>query len=257
MYGECRNGHQMWLTQTSCPKCGGTLRTVDTPPATYWGAPAWPTTTVALPPEQLAQVQRLVRRDEHLLWAGRPDPSVHFTSADGYLIPFSILWGGFAISWETAAIVSRAGLFVLFDLPFVAMGLYITIGRFLYKARQKRKTLYVLTNRRAIVLVGNQQSETPWQYTPQQISRHRDGRHVDVVFQAAAYGPWNASRQAAMYANTGMDFFKRGSVGVGFFDVADVDSLLGALGQRNSRRSPPPRTPAAPTGARAATSTRP
>jgi hypothetical protein len=187
----------------------------------------------ALPPEQQAQVQRLLRPDEHLLWTGRPDSSVHFTRADGYLVPFSILWAGFAVFWESAAAAGHAPpFFLLFGLPFLAIGFYITIGRFVYKARQKRKTLYVLTDRRAIVLVGNQHAETPWQYSPQQISRQRDGRHVDVVFQvAASYGPWRGSRQAAMYANTGMDFFTRGSAGVGFFDVADADSLLAALGQ--------------------------
>jgi hypothetical protein len=34
-----------------------------------------------------------------------------------------------------------------------------------------------------------------------------------------------------MYANTGMDFFARRNIGVPFFDVADGEALLGAMGQ--------------------------
>ena len=43
---------------------------------------------------------------EKILWVGQPDPSVHFAKADAFLIPFSILWGGFALFWEGAALTA-------------------------------------------------------------------------------------------------------------------------------------------------------
>lgn len=66
---------------------------------------------------------------EKLLWSGQPPAGVRLTSADWRLIPFSILWGGFAIAWETVVIVKSAPLFFrLWGIPFVAMGLYFMFG---------------------------------------------------------------------------------------------------------------------------------
>ncbi len=78
--------------------------------------------------------------DEHLLWYGRPDPAKHFTGSDVFLVPFSLMWGGFAIFWMGAALVGGAPVpFALFGLPFVVVGLYFIFGRFLVKARRKRQ----------------------------------------------------------------------------------------------------------------------
>src|SRR5580704_18792345 len=61
---------------------------------------------------------------EQLLWAGRPPAGLLLRPAEAFLIPFSLLWCGFAIFWECAAITQIADpLFVLFGIPFVLMGL--------------------------------------------------------------------------------------------------------------------------------------
>jgi Bacterial PH domain len=102
---------------------------------------------------------------EKLLWSGRPAQGILFRSSDIFLIPFSLLWGGFAIFWELAALVatSRAGaraagpvayVFPLFGLPFVVVGLYLMVGRFLVDRAQRRNTVYGITDRRAIIRSG-------------------------------------------------------------------------------------------------------
>ena len=99
---------------------------------------------------------------EHIQWRGQPDPSSIFCAADLFMIPFSLMWGGFAIFWELTAL-GIAGpeikpgheppaFFPLFGIPFVLIGLYVIMGRFFYKAYKKRNTYYAVTDRRVIVL---------------------------------------------------------------------------------------------------------
>lgn len=167
--------------------------------------------------------------DEHLLWAGRPDPAKHFTGSDVFLIPFSLLWGGFAVFWMGAALVAGAPVpFALFGLPFVIMGLYFIAGRFFVKARRKRQTAYGLTERRALVAVGTGSlTEAPVERQPIEQRRSRDGQHLSVLFGRPATG-WLSGPS---YANTGMEFFGQGSHPVGFHDVKDVAGLEAALRQ--------------------------
>jgi hypothetical protein len=173
------------------------------------------------------QLQPYVRPQERLLWSGRPDPGVLFTGKDGFLIPFSLMWGGFAIVWEVAAIVGTKGSsrwFVLWGIPFVCIGLYMIFGRFILKKRRKRETAYGLTDRRAMVAVGDRSlSDSPVKHTPTSVRRSRDGRHATVTFGSQA----GLNR---VWANTGMDVLPWWNANeVAFFDVADPDELLAAL----------------------------
>jgi len=70
-------------------------------------------------------LQPHVRSDEQPLWHGAPDPRVWFAPADTFLIPFSILWCGFAIFWE-AGVVAGGGpvFFSVVGIPFIAIGIY-------------------------------------------------------------------------------------------------------------------------------------
>jgi len=183
-----------------------------------------------------ARILPLLRQGEQLLWAGRPDPGVRFTGADAFLVPFSILWGGFAVFWELAAISQvKQPIFVLWGIPFVLVGLYFIFGRFIFKRRRKLATVYALTNRRAIVCTGDRSvSDSPVGGLPTKVDRSRDGRHVSVTFGGAGL-----SALFGMYQNTGLDFFGLGlGQTVAFYDVDDGDGLLRALDQAQAGAGP-------------------
>jgi hypothetical protein len=100
-----------------------------------------------------SELQQYLDPNEKLLWTGQPKKGIVFRTADIFLIPFSLLWCGFAVFWVITA-ATAAGFFALFGLPFVAIGLMLVFGRFIIDARQRDKTLYGLTDQRIIIKTG-------------------------------------------------------------------------------------------------------
>jgi hypothetical protein len=97
---------------------------------------------------------------ESIAWIGKPNSSVIFHKQDLFLIPFSLLWGGFAIFWEGSVAGfwnhgTRNGAWIfgmIWGIPFVVIGQYLIWGRFIYDLWLKGRTYYAVTNRRVIVL---------------------------------------------------------------------------------------------------------
>jgi hypothetical protein len=90
---------------------------------------------------------------ECLLWTGRPPQGLILRPADALMIPFSLMWGGFAIFWELGVPASNAPWFFrLWGIPFVLVGLYLIIGRFLHDAVVRRGIFYAVSDRRVLQL---------------------------------------------------------------------------------------------------------
>ena len=97
---------------------------------------------------------------EKLIWTGKPKTGIMFRSTDAFHIPFSLLWCGFAIFWESNAIKTDGDyFFMLWGIPFVLVGLYITIGRFFIDAKKRANTIYGITPDRIIIKSGIFSSE--------------------------------------------------------------------------------------------------
>lgn len=96
---------------------------------------------------------RYLRVDEEILWWGQPHPYHLLSVADIFMIPFSLLWGGFAYFWEFLVITSGAPpLFVLWGIPFVLIGSYMIFGRFIHNYLIRRNMYYAITDQRLIIL---------------------------------------------------------------------------------------------------------
>jgi hypothetical protein len=77
---------------------------------------------------------------------------------------------GFAVFWEASVLVGigSAGrppiFFVVWGIPFVLIGLYLFVGRFIIRAVVSRRTQYVITDRRALVIGGLSGNRTRSEY---------------------------------------------------------------------------------------------
>lgn len=87
-----------------------------------------------------------LRSDERVIWKGRPATGIRLRGSDAFMIPFSLLWCGFAIFWEVSALTIAPSdkavgfIFPLFGIPFVLAGLYFVFGRFIFDAKSREKT---------------------------------------------------------------------------------------------------------------------
>lgn len=109
------------------------------------------------------EIQGELLAGEAVLWSGQPLRSVVFHHNDWYAIPFSLLWGGFAIFWESGvtghfsfgnAKDGFSAFMALWGVPFIVVGQYMIWGRFLYTTWKKRHTYYAVTTRRVLVVTA-------------------------------------------------------------------------------------------------------
>ena len=91
--------------------------------------------------------------DEHVIWSGKPEGGNIFTGQNIGTFLFGIPWTAFAVFW-TVSVSKAPGPFFLFGIPFLAVGVYMLFGNFLYTAYMRKRTAYVITNKRIYRRMG-------------------------------------------------------------------------------------------------------
>ncbi|MCR8726606.1 aspartate carbamoyltransferase catalytic subunit [Frigidibacter sp. ROC022] len=99
---------------------------------------------------------------ERILWQGRPRGGVIWTDLLSVQSVFGLFFAGFAVFWVLGAASITGGFhrmsgpdvfrfFPLFGLPFVAVGLYMVVGRLFWDAYLRGRTWYTLSDRTAYI----------------------------------------------------------------------------------------------------------
>jgi len=122
---------------------------------------------------------------ERVLWTGRPKQGITLSGRDGFLIPFSLLWGGFAIFWNIGVWTfpdtgeNVDWFFRLWGVPFLVAGIYIMIGRFFHDAAIRKHIVYAVTDQRVLIVKGSRSqkfSSLDLSRLPRlELTEHRDG----------------------------------------------------------------------------------
>ena len=122
---------------------------------------------------------------ERILWSGQPKQGVALSGRDALLIPFSLAWGGFALFWNFGVWSSSSTgegmdwFFRLWGLPFLIVGVYLIIGRFIHDAALRKTVVYGVTDQRVVLmggLVWTKFSSLDIRRLPKlELTEHRDG----------------------------------------------------------------------------------
>lgn len=142
---------------------------------------------------------------EVVRWSGRPQQGVVFGSEDLLLIPFSIMWCGFALVWEGMAVFSGAPIFfVLWGVPFVCVGLFMVFGRFFWDAYQRAHTWYALSDDNALILRGGELTSIDLRTTAE--IRYKDHGSCGTISFGADPIAW--TRGASVQRRSAPQFFR-------------------------------------------------
>ncbi|MFZ5353380.1 MAG: hypothetical protein ACOZCL_11770 [Bacillota bacterium] len=183
-----------------------------------------------------SDVRKILSIGEQVLWSGKPKLSVLFNRSDILFIPFSIIWCVIAIIWELKALDIFSDLigktqkvnivvaiFPLIGLVAVVFGLYLCIGRLIYKYWSKKNTDYYITNERILIINNKSTKSFKEMYIKSipSISKYMTKNGSGNIY----FG--NITLGASLYFNSGLDFYVNIICKdmIAFFDIEGVEEV--------------------------------
>ena len=143
-------------------------------------------------------INKYLMPGEYVAWNGRPGQGNLLTPYDIFMVPFSIIWCGGAIVWETAVLTMPTPFFFkLWGIPFVCVGLFMVFGRFIFKAYIRKETIYVITNKRVFSFKRNQIQTLDYHMNPtRNVTRYQDGTGTIRFYAAPTFTDFFGSMQS-------------------------------------------------------------
>jgi hypothetical protein len=148
-------------------------------------------------PEVSSKFQPELIAGESLLWMGKPNPRVIFHPEDLYIIPFSLLLGGFMIFAAIDELgyggncprnaTPNPGFNARWNILFILFTQYMIWGRFIYYGWLKKRTYYAVTNRRVLVVREGWRRETSWMYVSDIPTITREGSMTGTLWFGPKY----------------------------------------------------------------------
>jgi len=172
-------------------------------------------------------LERELESGERVEWTGNPKARFFTPSSVGAFL-FAIPWTGFAVFWTFGAAGFKlpdfskgVDFFPLFGLPFIFVGLAM-LSTPLWSYKRAKRTLYAITNKRAITLQGGR-SITVKSYMPDDLfdiyrKERRDGSG-DIFFNS-----WSGASERMNEANSLSGF-------LGVSGVRNVEQRLRKLSE--------------------------
>lgn len=148
-------------------------------------------------------ISRELERDEKVVWSAMPKPRYLSGPTAGAFF-FAIPWTAFSVFWMAGAAGFKIpqfnqgfDFFPLFGLPFFLIGLAMLTSP-LWPYRNQLKTVYLITDRRAITIDGGRTS-TIRSYYPENLNdifrrEHKDGTG-DVIITRSAWKDSDGDKQ--------------------------------------------------------------
>jgi hypothetical protein len=158
-----------------------------------------------LPEPVRASVEAELEPGEGIRWLDQPIPG-RMVRAAWPIVLFAIPWTAFALFWMamaaqgTARASGVASLFPLFGLPFVLIGVSL-LATPLWVMRSAKRTVYVVTDRRAIVIRGGlRRSVSVRSFLPEKLTDLRRDQNADGSGSLVFGQDVNVSSRGRRYA---------------------------------------------------------
>jgi len=156
-----------------------------------------------IPPQLQDLISRELERDEKVIWSAMPKPR-YFAGPAAAAFVFAIPWTAFSVFWMAGAAGFKIpqfnqgfDFFPLFGVPFFLIGIGM-LSSPLWAYRNQLKTVYLITDRRAITIDGGR-SSTVRSYLPENLRdifrrEHKDGSG-DVIITRTAWKDSDGDKQ--------------------------------------------------------------
>ena len=114
--------------------------------------------------------------DEYVLWKGRPDKGNWINGSDVAMSLFGIMWLGFCAPFIRSILLLPSIMMIIWFIPFLFIGVYMALGKFIQKMYLRNKTFYVITNKKLMIKSGRRiQMYNGKDLPPMEIKIHKNG----------------------------------------------------------------------------------